>query len=256
MAKIGGGVFATPYDPVLLPTLTRMMQQIEVSAAHQFQAAAAETDGPVAQIVGLPSRLGRYARFAEQTLCDDAIRVAGKASIERPEDKLEPLTLLRRQTIRWPATEPASCDAPQTERRICACREIAVERDHDGGWRRGAGAADEDDRHTVMPVIDEPMLTVGGVARECGRQGIDRARIRECLRRRGDENRGGIEMRQPDYRRVISLKIRIDREIAAPIARPPSRKSRPDRQSRRWPSDSRADNWDCGAGTPMQVPSD
>ena len=112
MAKIGGGVFATPYDPVLLPTLTRMMQQIEVSAAHQFQAAAAEADGPVAQIVRLPSRLGRYARFAEQTLCDVAIRVAGKASIERPENELEPLTLLRRQTIRWPATGPAGCEAP------------------------------------------------------------------------------------------------------------------------------------------------
>ena len=70
-----------------------MTQQIEIAAAHQFQAAAAQTDGPVADIVCLPARPGRNTGFADQALCDDAIGVARKASIERAENKPEPLSL-------------------------------------------------------------------------------------------------------------------------------------------------------------------
>ena len=70
-----------------------MTQQIEMAAAHQFQAAAAQTDGPITHIVCLPARPSRNAGFADQALRDDAIRVTGKASIERAENKPEPLPL-------------------------------------------------------------------------------------------------------------------------------------------------------------------
>ena len=80
MVKLDGGGLATP---ALIATLMRMTQQIEVSAAHQLQAAAAEPDGPIAQIVRLPSRPSCSGRFAEQALGNDAIGVAGQAPIER-----------------------------------------------------------------------------------------------------------------------------------------------------------------------------
>ena len=91
--KIRGDEFATP---VLISTLRWMTQQIEIAAAHQLQAAAAEPDGPIAQIVGLPGRPGCGGSFAEQALGNDAIRIAGQASIESAEGKQESSTLLRR----------------------------------------------------------------------------------------------------------------------------------------------------------------
>ena len=166
--KTGGGVFATPDDGVLTSALVRMTQEIEVSAAHEPQAAAAETDGPIAQIVGLLIRPGWNAGFAEQGSGDHAIRMAGKASVESAEGKFEPPASLGRHALRRPAADPAGRGAPQTERRFRAYGKICVERDHDGSRRCGAGTADEDDRQTVVPVVSEPMLTVGGPARECG----------------------------------------------------------------------------------------
>src|SRR5215470_14979286 len=114
MVKITGDEFATPENRVLSPTLVRITQQIEVSASHQLQAATAEPDGPIAQIVRLPGRPGCNACFAEQALGDDTIRVAGQAPIERAEGKDESLTLLGRQTILWLTTGLARGGAPQT----------------------------------------------------------------------------------------------------------------------------------------------
>src|SRR5215468_2033473 len=99
MVKITGDEFATLGNCVLSSTLAPITQQIEVSAAHQVQAAAAGPDGPIAQVVSLPGQPGCNARFAEQTLGDDAIRVAGQAPIERAEGKDESLTLLWCPTI-------------------------------------------------------------------------------------------------------------------------------------------------------------
>jgi hypothetical protein len=197
MVKTEGGVFATPDDGVLTSTLVRMTQEIEVSTAHEPQAAAAETDGPIAQIVGLPIRPGWNAGFAEQGSGDHAIRMAGKASVESAEGKFEPPASLGRHAPRRPVADPAGRGAPQTERRFRAYGKICVERDHDGSRRCGAGTADEDDRQTVVPVVNEPMLTVGGPARECRPQVADRARFCKRLRSRSDENGGGIEIRQP-----------------------------------------------------------
>ena len=234
----------------------RMTQQIEVSAAHQFQAAAAEPDGPIAQIVCLPGRPSCNARFAEQALGNDAIRVVGQASIERAEGKYESLTLLERQRPLWSTPGPARGDAPQTQRRIGPRGEIGVQRNHNGRRRRSVCTADEHHGQTTTTVIDEPMLTFGGLAREYRRQGADRVRIGERLRSRRNEHSAGIEMRQPDYRRSIGLKIRIDREIVAPIAGSPSWKFQAGRRSHRQLPDNRADMRDCGAGTPMRIRSD
>ena len=236
--------------------MMRMTQQIEVSATHQLQAAAAEPDGPIAQIVRLPSRPSCSGRFAEQALGNDAVRVASQAPIERAERKYESSTLLERQRPLWSATGPAHGGAPQMQRRIGARGEIGVQRNHNGRRCRSVCTADEHNGQTATTVIDEPMLISGSLAREYRRQGANRARIRERLWSRCNEHGAGIEMRQPDYRRAICLKIRIDREIAAPIAGSPPRKFQAARRSRRRRSDNRADMRDCGAGTPMRVRSD
>src|SRR5215471_2426857 len=167
MVKITGDEFATPENRVLSPTLVRITQQIEVSAAHQLQAAAAEPDGPIAQIVRLPRRPGCNARFAEQALGNDAIRVAGQAPIERAESKDEPSTLLWCQRILRLTTGLACGGAPQTQRRIGPRGKIGVQRNHDGRRRRSVCAVDKNRGQTVMTVIDEPMLAVDGAASEC-----------------------------------------------------------------------------------------
>ena len=251
MVKITGDEFATPDNRVLTPTLACITQQIEVSAAHQLHAAAAEPDGPIAQIVRLPGRPGCNARFAEQALGDDAIRVTGQAPIERAEGKDESSTLLRCQTILRLTIGLARGGAPQTQRRFGPRGEIGVKRNHNGRRSRSGCIADEHDGQTAMTVIDEPMLAVGGMARECRRQGANRARIRERLRSRRDQNRAWIEVRQPNDRRIIRLKIRIDREIVTPIAGSAAR--RPARQLPRRLCDNRAGMRDCGAGIPTQV---
>src|SRR5215472_2027594 len=110
MVKITGDEFATPDNRVLTPTLACITQQIH--------AAAAEPDGPIAQIVRLPGRPGCNARFAEQALGDDAIRVTGQAPIERAEGKDESSTLLRCQTILRLTIGLARGGAPQTQRRF------------------------------------------------------------------------------------------------------------------------------------------
>jgi hypothetical protein len=60
-------------------------------------------------------------------------------------------------------------------------------------------------------------------------------------------------MRQPDDRRAVRPKIRIDREIVTPIARSATLQTQPDRQSHPRPFDNRADTRDFAAGTPTQV---
>ena len=69
-----------------------------------------------------------------------------------------------------------------------------------------------------MPVIDEPVLAVGGAARERWCERVDRTGVSEGLWRRRDENGARIEMRQPDDGSAVRPKIRIDREIVTPIA--------------------------------------
>ena len=195
MVKIEGDEFATPDNGALSSTLARITQQIEVSAAHQLQAAAAEPDGPIAQIVRLPRRPGCNARFAEQALGNDAIRVAGQAPIERAESKDEPSTLLWCQRILRLTTGLACGGAPQTQRRIGPRGKIGVQRNHNGRRRRSVCIAREHNGQTVMTVIDEPILGVNGAARECRRQGADRAGVPESLRSRRDQNRAWIEVR-------------------------------------------------------------
>jgi hypothetical protein len=95
------------------------------------------------------------------------------------------------------------------------------------------------------------MFAVDGAARECWWEHADRTGVSEGLWRWRDENGAWIEMRQPDDRCAVRLKIRVDREIVTPIARS---RIPPQRQSHQWRFDSRADIRDCAAGTPMRIP--
>ena len=97
------------------------------------------------------------------------------------------------------------------------------------------------------------MFAVGGAARECWCEQADWTGVSEGLRRRRDENGAWIEMRQPDDRRAVRSKVRMDREIVTPIARSGTPTTQPDRRSHRRPLDNRADTPDCAAETPTQV---
>ncbi len=128
------------------------------------------------------------------------------------------MTPLPRQPIRRTAAWAADNKTPEAQCCVGACGEICIERDDDCGGQIRVRAADEYRRRTVMPVIDEPVLAVGGAARERWCERVDRTGVSEGLWRRRDENGARIEMRQPDDGSAVRPKIRIDREIVTPIA--------------------------------------
>jgi hypothetical protein len=62
-----------------------MPQQIEVRAVHEVAAAAAQTNGAAAQLVGLPSTSRRNGVGPEQNFGDLAVRAAFKPAVEAAE---------------------------------------------------------------------------------------------------------------------------------------------------------------------------
>ena len=245
--KTGGRVFATPLRPLL------RTQQVEIAALHELHAGAHQTNSFVAQVMRLPAGTCRNEHLTEQARRNDAIGLAGKAPIERTQGKSKAVTSLRRQPIRRTAAPSAGNEAPEAQCCIGACGEVCIERDDDCGGQIRVRAANEYRRQTVMPVIDEPVLAVGGAAPECWCEHADRTGVSEGFRRGCDEDGPWIEMRQPDDRRAVRSKIRMDREIVTPIARSATPTTQPDRQSHRRPFDNRADTPDFAAETPTQV---
>jgi len=212
MVKTGGRVFATPLRPLL------RTQQVEIAALHELHAGAHQTNSSVAQVMRLPAGTCRNEHLTEQARRNDAIGLASKAPIERTQGKSKAVTSLRRQPVRRTAAPSAGNEAPEAQCCIGACGEVCIERDDDCGGQIRVRAADEYRRRTVMPVIDEPVLAVGGAARERRREHADPTGVSEGLRRRRYENGVSIEMHQPDDGSTVRPKIRIDREIVTPIA--------------------------------------
>jgi hypothetical protein len=220
---------------------------------HQLRAGPHQANGPVAQVVCLPAGTDRDTCVAEQSRRNDAIGLAGKARVERTEHKDKAVTSLPRQPIRRTAAPSAGNETPEAPCCIGACGEIRIERNDDRGWQIGVCAADEQGGQSAVTVIEDPMFAVDGAARECWCEQADWTGVSEGLRRRRDENRAWIEMRQPDDQCAVRSKIRMDREIVTPIARSATPTTQPDRRSHRRLFDNRADSSDFAAGTPTQA---
>ena len=223
----------------------RISQQVEIAAAHEFEAAADEANGAIAQLVGLPAGTSWNAGTPEQALRKDAIALARQAAVDGPEREAEPVTTLVRQTLGRAALWPPHDDAPQAQRGVGARGEVRVERDDDRSRRRRACAAHEHHGQPGMALIDEPIAAVSRTAfkRWCNRG--EATRVRETFRRRYDENGAGVEMRQPDDGSSIRSQVRIDRETGAPSGVSLVRESWAGRPDSRRPLGSRADSRDC-----------
>jgi hypothetical protein len=98
------------------------------------------------------------------------------------------------------------------------------------------------------------MLAVIRLAPEDRRQRAKRARTGKGLGCRGEENSGGIKLRQPDQRSVVCLQLRVERESAVPSERLVFRLVYFPFGDR--PRGNLADSWNCGGGTPTQIPLD
>ena len=129
--------------------------------------------------MSLPSFSGRKGHFAEQDLRNHPIRLAGKVAVERAENKDEPLTSLRRQTIGWSGVGAASDAAPQLQGCFGARSKVCIERNDGRCRRRDIGAPDQDRGHTTIVVVNEPIVTIGRMALECGYQCANTARVGE-----------------------------------------------------------------------------
>ncbi len=173
MVKTGSGVFATPCRLRLIPASTRIAQEIQIPTPHQVQACADQADGPIAQIMSLPSFSGRKAHFAEQDLRNHPIRLAGKVAVERTQDKDEPLTPLRRQTVGRSGARMSSDAAPQLQGCFGARSKVCIERNDGRCGRREICAADQDRGHPTIAVADEPIVAIGSMAFECRYQRPD-----------------------------------------------------------------------------------
>src|SRR5260370_5450015 len=153
-------------DRLLDPASTRIAQEIQIPAPHQVQTCADQADGPIAQIMSLPSFSGRKAHFAEQDLRNHPIRFAGKVAVERTEDEDEPLPPLRRQTVGWAGAGMASDATPQLQGCFGTRSKVCIERNDGRCGRREIGAADQDRSHTTIVVMSEPIVTIVSMALE------------------------------------------------------------------------------------------
>jgi len=212
MVKTGGRVFATPGKTALL------LQEVEIAALHQPDAGAHQANGPVAEVMRPPAWTGRNACVGEQAGCNDAVGCAGKAPIKRTQRKTKAMMPLVCQPIRRTDAWAADNETPEAQCCVGACGEISIERDDDCGGQITVRVSDEYRGQTVMPVIDEPVLAVGGAACERWCEHADPTCVSEGLRHRRHENGVSIEMHQPDDGSAVRPKVRIDREIVTPIA--------------------------------------
>jgi hypothetical protein len=80
--------------------------------------------------------------------------------------------------------------------------------------------------------------------------------VGESGRCRRKQNRTGIEMRQPDDRRLISPQIRIDRETVTPSAASPVREIPLAGRHYQLSLDNRDGSRDCAAKIPKPAPKD
>src|SRR5260370_18467020 len=111
-----------------MPASTRSAQEIQIPTPYQVQGCANQADGPIAQIMGLPSLYSRKAHFAEQDLRNHPIRFAGEVAVERTEDEDEPPTSLRRQTVGWSGAGMAREPTPQLQGCVGARSKVRIER--------------------------------------------------------------------------------------------------------------------------------
>src|ERR1700694_5961770 len=98
----------------------RTAQQAEIAAAHQYDAGAHETDGAVAQIVGLPARACRYAFAPEQSLRNRAIGFAGEIRVKGSPREGKPAMPLLRQPAGGTTGLLSVEESPEAQRRAGA----------------------------------------------------------------------------------------------------------------------------------------
>ena len=252
--KRGCTRFDTPSDRALSGSPTGVAQQIEISAAHEPQAAAHQSNGSTTQVVRFPGRPGWNASLAEQDFGNLAIRCTGQVRIQSTKCKHELLTLQLREGIGRSNGALAGQQPPEAQRRIGACCKIGVKRAHRRDRRVNLEAAYEQESKTPIAVADNPMFAVTRVTPEDRRQRAKRARTREGCGRWNEKNGGRIKLWQPNQRGVVGLQIRVERETAPPN----------EGRTRRcvcFPSGGRprgslACTKDCAAGIPTQAPSD
>lgn len=190
----------------------RVAEQIEITASHKMETRSHQADRAVADVVRLPGWARRNVRAAKQHARDVSIRFAGDASIKRSQSEPEPSTLVLRKAIGSTATRSASSKPPQTSRSFSPCGEACIKRNHDCCRLVGACGVDEHGGQSIVEIVDEPIFAFDGSTLEYWSQAADVARIIEQLWCSCDNNRRGIEARQPDQRRSVPAQLRIDRE--------------------------------------------
>jgi hypothetical protein len=102
--------------------------------------------------------------------------------------------------------------APQTKRSVDPRSEVSIKRNDDRGRRGGARAVDEHGGQSTIDIVDEPVLAFDGTALEYWNQTGDVVRVTKELRRWCNNDRGRVEVRQPDQRSLVCAQLRIDRE--------------------------------------------
>jgi hypothetical protein len=173
-------------------------QQLQISALHQIETHSHEADRAISQIMGFPGWAGWDVRCAKQCLGNLSICRTGKVPIERPQRERKSSTLGLREMIGRTAPWPTACKSPKASRSLGSCGEISVERNDDRRGRIGPRGIDEDCCQPVIAMIDEPIFAFDCGAPDCWFQPADAARFSEYLRCRCNNDRRGIEARQPD----------------------------------------------------------
>src|SRR5258708_4209331 len=94
-----GQIFDTP-EGYSLRLATRLAQQFAVAAAHQSETTLHQTDGPVAQVMGLPGPFGNLLG-PEQERGDHPVGATRGSRVERAQRQSQALSALQGKLMRW-----------------------------------------------------------------------------------------------------------------------------------------------------------
>jgi hypothetical protein len=197
MAKRGLNILPPGRQASALPSAWRV-KEIKIAAAHENETLANQSDGTIAEIVRLPDSPGWKASMTEKHLRDNAISLANKVAVERPEREDKPMTSLWRQAVsRATAGLPVE-STPQMSCRLCSAGEILIKWNDNGRSCRGAGVPDHHRRQAPLIIADTPVIAVTRATLERRFYNCNVACGAKEFRCRSQDDNRWIKVRQPD----------------------------------------------------------
>ena len=98
MVKMGR-LISPPCHKLTTAASAVVAEKFEIASTHQVQSDTDQANCSITEIMCLPGGAGWHAAFAKEPLCNRAIGLAGKVSVERPQDERKSPASRRRGAV-------------------------------------------------------------------------------------------------------------------------------------------------------------